>query len=77
MFEVLYYALCFSSRGEYFSSIFFGDVNDTYADFFKPLHDWSGNPYNELESCNYPALAMMMVKFLHYFYQLCQKHLRD
>lgn len=48
------------SHGQYFNSVFHPDPNDTFADFFKPMYDWWGNPYeNPTLAVNYPALAVL------------------
>lgn len=63
---VLYYLTCIITRGNTHISVFFGDNEDTFADFFKPLAGWHDNPYTE-GICNYPALATLMFKLLYLF----------
>lgn len=59
--SVLYYIICFFTHGKYFDSVFFGDHNDTFADFFKCVYGWHGNPFEE-NIGNYPAIAMIFYK---------------
>jgi len=68
--EVLYFFLCLLTRGHVFSSVFFGDVNDTFSDFFKPLYNWHGNPWRDTDNGNYPALAMLFYKLCFHFIPL-------
>ena len=65
--ELLYYIVCFATNGAAFDSIFFGDYNDTFGDFFKPLFDWHGSPWKDAKNANYPALAMLFYKLCYHF----------
>lgn len=64
--QLLFFAVCFFSRGNYFMSVFFGDIRDSFADFFKCMFYWYRNPYEEGYG-NYPALGMLLFKFAHHF----------
>lgn len=64
---ILYYLICMLTRGEYFDSIFFGDHGDSFADFFKCVYGWNGNPYRDEGYANYPALALLMYKLCYHF----------
>ena len=56
------------SHGQYFNSVFHPDPNDTFADFFKPMYDWWGNPYdNPTLAVNYPALAVLFFQGIRHF----------
>ena len=67
-FEILYFFICFISRGQYFNSVFHPNPNDTFADFFKPMYDWWGNPYeNPTLAVNYPALAVLFFQGIRHF----------
>ena len=67
-FEILYFFICFISHGQYFNSVFHPDPNDTFADFFKPMYDWWGNPYeNPTLAVNYPALAVLFFQGIRHF----------
>lgn len=60
LFEILFFVLCFISRGEGLYSVFFNNKTDTFADFYKPMFDWWGNAYeNPTQEVNYPPLAVM------------------
>ena len=63
--ELFYFLVVVLSHGSGFTCIIFGDHYDTFADFFKPLYAWSGNPYQE-GAANYPALATMMFRLVHH-----------
>lgn len=63
--SLIYYVICFFTRGKYFDSIFFGDINDTFADFFNSLYK-NGEQYN-VQITNYPGLATLLFKRLYHF----------
>ena len=66
--EILYFLICFLSHGQYFNSVFHPNPNDTFADFFKPMYDWWGNPYeNPTLAVNYPALAVLFFQGIRHF----------
>ena len=64
MLTALFYIICFCTHGKYFDSVFFGDHNDTFADYFKCVYGWHDNPF-EQNIGNYPALAMLFFKFVY------------
>ena len=49
MLTALFYIICFCTHGKYFDSVFFGDHNDTFADYFKCVYGWHDNPLPPLK----------------------------
>ena len=61
--SLLYYFLCFLTRGEIIQYIFHPADYDTYMDFFHSVNNTRfGNPYNNLS--NYPPLALLFYRVM-------------
>ena len=60
-----YYLLCIFVDNDFFQSVMFFDVNDTFMDWFSCLVHFKGNPYAGEYGSNYPAMAVL-------FFKLCR-----
>ena len=67
LFSILYFFICYK-ESYYIDSVFFGDHNDTFADFFNCVYGGKGNSYIE-GGGNYPALALLFFKICYKFVQ--------
>lgn len=61
-----YYLLCIFVDNDFFQSVMFFDVDDTFMDWFNCLIHFKGNPYAGEYGNNYPAMAVLLFKFCRF-----------
>lgn len=60
---LIYYLICFLTRGEFIQAVFHHADYDIFMDYFHSINNAKYDPYADMNS-NYPALACLVYKFL-------------